>query len=196
MAENIHTEFHRFLDRAAKETLLAQKGVVIWMTGLSGSGKSTIANAAERALHAEGRMTTILDGDNLRSGLNQDLGFTDEDRSENIRRTAEVARLFASQGIITFVSVITPKNAFRAAARHIVGADYHEIYIKASFEDCAARDPKGLYQKAAAGKVQNFTGRDSGFEEPDDPQLVLDTTAHSVDECTTNLIVYIREATQ
>lgn len=191
MADHIHPEFHRFLTQQDKESLLGQHGIVVWMTGLSGSGKSTIANATERRLHEMGRITTILDGDNLRTGLNRDLGFSDDDRQENIRRTAEVAKLFASQGIITFVSLITPKNVFRHTARQIVGAGYCEVFIRASYEQCAERDPKGLYKKAATGQVNQFTGKDSGFEEPDSAELVLDTGSHSVDECTTILIAHV-----
>jgi adenylylsulfate kinase len=190
--ENIHTQFHRFLPGADKEHLLGQRGTVAWMVGLSGSGKSTIAAAAERALQAEGRFAVILDGDNLRSGLNRNLGFTDEDRRENVRRTAEVARLFASQGVIVLVSLITPREEFRAMAREIVGPDYTEIYVRAPFELCAERDPKGLYRKAAAGGIENFTGRDSGFEEPTAANLVLDTAAASVDECATRLVALLR----
>ncbi len=193
MQENIHTEFHRFLTPADKERLLGQRGGVFWMIGLSGSGKSTIANAAERALHEAGRLTTILDGDNLRSGLNSNLGFTDDDRRENIRRTAEVAKLFASAGAITFVSLITPREAFRSMAREVVGPAYHEIYVRASFESCAARDPKGLYKKAAAGAVANFTGKDSRFEEPEHPDLLLDTEAESAESCGASLTKFIRE---
>jgi adenylylsulfate kinase len=191
--ENIHTQFHRFLQPADKELLLGQRGVVAWLIGLSGSGKSTIAAAAERTLHAEGRMVTILDGDNLRSGLNADLKFSDDDRRENVRRVAEVARLFASQGVITLVSLITPREEFRAAARQIVGPAYVEIYVRAPFELCAERDPKGLYKKASAGGIANFTGRDSGFEEPVSPNLVLDTAAASVEECTALLVAILRE---
>jgi adenylylsulfate kinase len=191
--ENIHTQFHRFLSIAEKERLLGQYGVVAWLIGLSGSGKSTIAAAVERALHAEGRMAVILDGDNLRSGLNSDLKFSDDDRRENVRRVAEVAKLFASQGMITLVSLITPREEFRAQAREIVGPAYGEIYVKAPFELCAARDPKGLYKKAAAGGIANFTGRDSGFEEPERANLVLDTAASSVEECTAQLVAYLRE---
>jgi adenylylsulfate kinase len=191
--ENIHTQFHRFLSPAEKERLLGQRGVVAWLIGLSGSGKSTIAVATERALHEEGRFTVILDGDNLRSGLNRDLKFSDEDRRENVRRVAEVAKLFASQGIVTLVSLITPREEFRVQAREIVGSAYSEIYVKAPFELCAARDPKGLYKKAAAGGIQNFTGRDSGFEEPTQPNLVLDTAESSVEECTARLVAYLRQ---
>jgi len=193
LPENIHTEFHRFLTPADKERLLGQRGCVAWLIGLSGSGKSTIANAAERLLHDEGRFTAILDGDNLRSGLNRDLKFSDEDRRENIRRVAEVAKLFASQGAVTFVSLITPREEFRKMAREIVGSAYSEIYVKAPFELCAERDPKGLYKKAADGGIANFTGRDSGFEEPVEPNLVLDTAASSVEECTARLVAYLRE---
>lgn len=191
--ENIHTQFHRFLSTAEKEHLLGQRGVVAWLIGLSGSGKSTIAAAVERALHDEGRVAVILDGDNLRSGLNSDLKFSDDDRRENVRRVAEVAKLFASQGIVTLVSLITPREEFRAQARGIVGPSYGEIYVKAPYELCAERDPKGLYKKAAAGGIANFTGRDSGFEEPERANLVLDTAASSVEECAARLVAYLRE---
>jgi len=161
------------------------------MYGLSGSGKSTIANAAERNLHASGRFTAILDGDNLRSGLNRNLGFSDADREENIRRTAEVAKIFASQGVMTFVTLITPRNVFRRMARTIVGGRFIEVYVKTSFEICARRDPKGLYKKADAGAIGNFTGRDSNFEEPNNADLVLDTEGNSVDECATQLTAHL-----
>ena len=189
---NIHPETRRFLDRAAKEELLRQKGVVLWLYGLSGSGKSTIANEVERVLHGDGRMTVILDGDNLRTGLNSNLGFSDEDRTENVRRVAETAKLLARQGIIVFVSVITPLRRHRAAAREIVGAsDFHEIYVKADFDTCAERDPKGLYAKAKEGKIGQFTGKDSGFEEPENAELVLDTQSLSVEQCTADLLGYL-----
>ena len=192
---NIHPETRRFLDRAAKEDLLRQKGVVLWLYGLSGSGKSTIANEVERVLHSEGRMTVILDGDNLRTGLNSNLGFSDEDRTENVRRVAETAKLLAGQGIIVLVSVITPLRRQRAAAREIIGPDFHEIYVKADFDTCAERDPKGLYAKAKEGKIGQFTGKDSGFEEPEDPALLLDTQARSIDQCAADLLGYWRSVT-
>ncbi len=175
MAENIHTQFHRFVSPEEKEALLGQSGVVLWMYGLSGSGKSTIAAALERKLHDQGRFVVILDGDNFRHGLNSDLGFSDQDRKENVRRVSEVARMFASQGIIVLVSVITPKQALRDQARKIVGSSFREIFIKASYETCAKRDPKGLYAKVAAGEIKQFTGKDSGFEEPSSPDLLIDT---------------------
>ena len=189
---NIHPEARRFLDRAAKEKLLAQSGTVLWLYGLSGSGKSTIANEAERALHGDGRMTVILDGDNLRTGLNRNLGFSDDDRTENVRRVAETAKLLAEQGIIVFVSVITPLRRHRAAAKEIIGRDFHEIYVKADFETCQKRDPKGLYAKAKEGKIGQFTGKDSGFEEPEAAALVLDTQSLSVEQCSADLLRYLR----
>lgn len=189
---NIHPETRRFLNRAAKEDLLRQKGVVLWLYGLSGSGKSTIANEVERVLHGEGRMTVILDGDNLRTGLNSNLGFSDEDRTENVRRVAETAKLLAGQGIIVLVSVITPLRRHRAAAREIIGPDFHEIYVRADFDTCAERDPKGLYAKAKEGKIGQFTGKDSGFEEPEEPALLLDTQARSIDQCAADLLGYWR----
>jgi adenylylsulfate kinase len=192
---NIHPETRRFLDRAAKEELLRQKGVVLWLYGLSGSGKSTIANEVERVLHGEGCMTVILDGDNLRTGLNSNLGFSDDDRTENVRRVAETAKLLAGQGIIVLVSVITPLRRHRAAAREIIGPDFHEIYVKADFDTCAERDPKGLYAKAKEGKIGQFTGKDSGFEEPEDPALLLDTQARSIDQCAADLLGYWRSVT-
>lgn len=190
---NIHTEFHRFLHRQDKENLLGQRGIVVWMCGLSGSGKSTIANAAERILHEEGRFTTILDGDNLRSGLNSNLGFSDDDRLENIRRFAEVSKIFVSQGIITFVSAITPRGELRDLARGVLGVDLFEVYIKASYEACEKRDVKGLYAKAARGEIAHFTGKDGSFEPPHDADLVLDTETTSIEEAASTLLAAIRE---
>ncbi len=185
---NIHPEFHRFLHRQDKENLLGQRGVVIWLCGLSGSGKSTIANAAERVLHQQGRFTTILDGDNLRTGLNSNLGFTDQDRLENIRRISEVAKIFVSQGIITFVSAITPRGELRDLARGILGKDLFEVYIKASYEACEKRDVKGLYAKAARGEIAHFTGKDGSFEPPHNPDLTLDTERVSIEDAAFELL--------
>lgn len=176
--ENLYPVFDRMLPRAAKEELLGQSGAVIWMYGLSGSGKSTLANRLERELHAAGRLVKVLDGDNVRTGLNRNLGFSDEDRLENIRRVAEVAKLFADCGVVVIASFITPNNELRRLARGIIGDDdLLEVYVRASYETCAERDPKGLYAKVKAGEVKQFTGRDSGFEEPDRPDLVIDTEA-------------------
>lgn len=190
---NIHPEFHRFLNRQDKETLLKQRGIVVWMCGLSGSGKSTIANAAERVLHQQGRFTTILDGDNLRTGLNSNLGFSDDDRLENIRRVAETAKIFVSQGIITFVSAITPKGELRDLARGILGKDLFEVYIKASYEACEKRDVKGLYAKAARGEIKHFTGKDGSFEPPQNADLVLDTESSTIEDAAFELLEAIRE---
>jgi adenylylsulfate kinase len=188
MTTNIHTEFHRFLQREDKERLLGQRGIVIWLCGLSGSGKSTIANAAERVLHQQGRATVILDGDNMRAGLNANLGFSDDDRLENIRRIAEVAKLFAAQGIITLVSAITPRGELRDVARGILGTDFFEVYVRASYEACAARDVKGLYAKAAKGEIEHFTGKDSSFEEPMQADLILDSEELDLEECVDALL--------
>ena len=182
MLTDIHP--HATLPRHAKEVLLGQKGAVLWFCGLSGSGKSTIASALEQVLHDKGRFCVRLDGDNLRTGLNSNLGFTDDDRLENIRRTAELAKILASNGVIVLCSLITPRGELRDMARGILGSDFSEIYVKASYEACAERDPKGLYAKAAEGKVQHFTGRDSAFEDPQEPQSTLDTEVLSVEDAT------------
>ncbi|PXA03552.1 adenylyl-sulfate kinase [Coraliomargarita sinensis] len=189
--ENIHTEFHRMLDRGAKEAQLKQRGHVFWFYGLSGSGKSTLANALERKLAEQGYVTKILDGDNIRSRLNADLGFSDEDRQENIRRIAEVARLFLDSGIVVIASFITPKRELRANALEIVGTeDFTPVYIEASFETCAERDVKGLYAKAAAGGVKDFTGKDSSFEAPEEgaPDWTITTDGQSEEQCLEQLL--------
>ncbi len=194
MAENIYPEFARMLGRNEKERLLRQRGLVVWMYGLSGSGKSTLANALERRLHADGLLTQILDGDNIRSGLNRNLGFSDDDRAENIRRIAEVAKLYLHTGVITLTSFITPRRDLRQLARATVGAaDFLEVYIRASFETCAKRDPKGLYAKVAAGEVEQFTGRDSGFEEPEeaDDAHIVDTEANDLTACLERLYTLV-----
>ena len=169
-AENIHPIFHRSLDRSSKETLLGQKGCVIWLYGLSGAGKSTLAIALEKEkrLHTDGIMTQLLDGDNIRTGLNRNLGFTDADRKENIRRIAEVAKLFANAGIVTIASFITPKKELRTLAREVIREpDFREVFVTCSFETCERRDVKGLYAKVKSGDIKNFTGKDSSFEPPE-----------------------------
>ncbi len=181
--ENLYPTFDKMLPREAKETLLGQRGLVVWMYGLSGSGKSTLANLLERRLHEEGRFVKVLDGDNVRTGLNNNLGFSDEDRAENIRRVSEVAKLFADSGVITLTSFITPVESLRANARAVIGSDdLLEVYVKASFDACAERDPKGLYAKVKAGEVKNFTGKDSAFEEPENADLVIDTELQTEEE--------------
>ena len=187
--DHIYPVFDKMLPREAKETLLGQRGVVIWMYGLSGSGKSTLANLLERRLHEEGRLVKVLDGDNIRSGLNSNLGFSDEDRLENIRRVAEVSKLFSDSGIVTINSFITPLEELRTMAREIIGSeDLLEVYVKASFEACAERDPKGLYAKVKAGEVKHFTGKDSAFEEPQNADLIIDTETLSEQESLAVLI--------
>lgn len=169
-----------YADRCA---LLEQKGVVVWFTGLSGSGKSTIAVELEKQLTAEGRLVYRLDGDNIRHGLNGDLGFSAQERDENIRRIAEVAALFKDAGIITLVSFIAPFRRMRAFAREKAGeAGFVEVYVKATIETCAQRDPKGLYQKALKGEISDFTGISSPYEEPEHPEIMIDTTKNSVEE--------------
>jgi adenylylsulfate kinase len=191
-ANNIHPEFSRQLGKDSKEALLGQRGIVLWLCGLSGSGKSTLANALERSLHTEGKYVIILDGDNLRSGLNADLGFSDEDRNENIRRTAEVAKILSSNGAIVILSLITPQEEFRAKAREIIGESYQEIYIKADFETCKQRDVKGLYAKQAKGEIKNFTGAGSNFVAPESPDLVIDTETLTEEESLQKLIEFYK----
>lgn len=183
---------HATLPRFDKEMQLGQKGTVLWLCGLSGSGKSTIAAALEQVLHDKGRYSIRLDGDNLREGLNSNLGFSDDDRLENIRRTAELAKILAANGVIVICSLITPRGAFRDLARGTLGRDFKEIYIKANYATCEARDPKGLYSKAAKGEISQFTGRDSVFEEPQEPDLILDTDTLSVADSVFEILEYLR----
>lgn len=163
--------------------LLGQRGCVLWLTGLSGSGKSTIARGLEYRLIHSGRVSYVLDGDEIRSGLNKDLDFSQTQREENIRRISEVARLFAECGIICITSFISPLRAYRDMARKIIGPDrFFEIYLDASLEVCEGRDPKGMYKKARAGLIKNFTGIDSIYEAPENPDIRLDTAGHTPDE--------------
>lgn len=195
MSGDIHPEFYRQLGREAKEARMGQRGVVVWLYGLSGSGKSTLAHLLERSLHEAGHATVLLDGDNLRTGLNSGLGFTEDDRRENIRRVAEVAKLFVQSGMVTICSFISPYRSLRSLARQIIGEDdFLEVYVHATFESCTRRDPKGLYKKAAEGRVAHFTGRDSVFEEPDSEftGLRLDTEAESKEESLARLLEVVR----
>lgn len=190
--ENIYHVFDRMLPRADREAALKQRSHVLWLFGLSGSGKSTLALALERELFQRGLFAQVLDGDNIRSGLNRDLGFSDEDRLENIRRIAEVAKLFKEAGVITITSFICPKEELRAMAKEIVGeADFSDIYVKASYERCQERDPKGLYKKVQAGQVKQFTGKDSGFEEPSAPALIIDTENENIEKSVQRLLDYV-----
>lgn len=181
--KNIHPIFSRTLTVEDKERSLNQKAKVIWLTGLSGSGKSTIAIELEKQLHTRGILTQLLDGDNVRTGINNNLGFSDEDRLENIRRISEVSKLFLNCGIVTINSFVSPTKDVRDLARSIIGEDnYYEIYIKASVEACEKRDVKGLYAKARRGEIKDFTGISAPFDIPNNCQLVVDTEALSVDE--------------
>ncbi len=168
--------------REDREKLLGQKGIVVWFTGLSGSGKSTIAVELEKKLLSDGKLVYRLDGDNVRHGLNKDLGFSPEDRRENIRRISEVAKLFMDAGLIVLCSFISPTLKIRKMAREIVGKGFVEVYVKADLEECKRRDPKGLYVKAIAGEIKEFTGISSPYEEPESPELVVDTCKLGVKE--------------
>ena len=190
---NIHPVTSDNLSREAKEARFRQRARVIWCYGLSGSGKSTLAIALERRLHAEGFTTHVLDGDNVRMGLNRDLGFSETDRAENIRRVAEVSRLFLQAGVIVIDSFITPTRALRKLARDIVGsADFIEVYVQASWTTCEQRDPKGLYAKATLGQVRQFTGRDAPFESPEQADLVINTDVESVEQSLERLYRHVR----
>lgn len=165
------------MTRQDKERLLRQRGVMIWFTGLSGSGKSTIALGVERELHQRGLLCRILDGDNIRTGINAGLGFSAEDRHENIRRIAEVGKLFVETGIITLAAFVSPTNEYRQLARDIIGAeDFLEIYVSTPLEECERRDVKGLYARARRGEVKDFTGISAPFEAPEHPALCIDTS--------------------
>ncbi|CAA9265339.1 MAG: Adenylylsulfate kinase [uncultured Adhaeribacter sp.] len=189
MAENIHPIFDQTLTRTDKETLLQQRAVVIWMAGLSGSGKSTLAKGLEYILHQQGHLTQLLDGDNLRSGINNNLGFSEADRLENIRRSAEMAKLFLNAGLVTICSLISPTEEIRNMAKNIIGTEnYYEVYINAPFEVCAQRDVKGLYKKALNGEIKNFTGLDAPFEAPVKPDLEIRTDQESYEDSLQKLL--------
>ncbi len=183
MEKNIHPIFDRLLQRSDREALLQQNSKVLWLTGLSGSGKSTIAQLLERKLFNQGFFAQVLDGDNIRSGINNNLGFSIEDRRENIRRIAEIARLFLNSGIITINSFISPTIAIRDFAKTIIGeGDFIEIYINAPLEVCEQRDVKGLYKKARKGEIKGFTGIDSPYEAPENPALEIKSNELSAEE--------------
>ncbi|HJA87926.1 MAG TPA: adenylyl-sulfate kinase [Candidatus Parabacteroides intestinavium] len=186
---HIYPIFDKMMTRQDKESLLHQKGVMVWFTGLSGSGKSTIAIALERELHKRGFLCRILDGDNIRSGINNNLGFTEADRVENIRRIAEVGKLFVDTGIITLAAFISPNNEIREMAASIIGKDdFLEIYVSTPITECERRDVKGLYAKARKGEIKNFTGVSAPFEAPSHPALSLDTSVLSVEESVNKLL--------
>lgn len=189
---HIYPIFDKMLGRSDKEALLGQRGIMIWFTGLSGSGKSTVAIALERELQKRGLLCRILDGDNIRSGINNNLGFSAEDRVENIRRIAEIGKLFVDTSIITLAAFISPNNDIREMAARIIGKeDFMEIYVSTPLEECERRDVKGLYAKARRGEIRNFTGISAPFEAPEHPALSLDTSVLSVEESVNQLLALI-----
>lgn len=191
-ATNIYPIFDRMMSRDDKEQLLKQQGMMLWFTGLSGSGKSTVAIALERELHSRGLLCRILDGDNIRSGINNNLGFSAEDRVENIRRIAEVGRLFVDTGIITIAAFISPNNQLREMAAEIIGKDdFVEVFVSTPLEECEKRDVKGLYAKARRGEIKNFTGISAPFEAPEHPDITLDTSKLPVEESVKILLDYV-----
>ena len=192
MAENIHPIFNRLLQRSDKEQQLKQKSKALWFTGLSGSGKSTIAQHLERKLYNEGFFVQVLDGDNIRAGINNNLSFSPEDRAENIRRIAEIAKLYLNTGVITLNSFISPTKAIRAKAKEIIGEeDFIEIFINTPLEVCEARDVKGLYKKARKGEIKGFTGIDAPYEVPENPALNVKTANKSIDKSVEEIFEHI-----
>ena len=183
MENNIYPIFSKMQTREEKETLLGQRGITLWFTGLSGSGKSTVAIALEKKLSSEGILCRIIDGDNVRCGLNAGLGFSPQDRKENIRRIAEVCKLFTQTGIVTLATFISPTREIRGMARDIIGEeDFMEVFIATPLEECEKRDVKGLYARARKGEIKEFTGISSPFEEPEDPDVRIDTSCLSLEE--------------
>jgi adenylylsulfate kinase len=189
---NIFPIYDRMMTREDKERLLHQRGLMIWFTGLSGSGKSTIALGVERELHQRGLLCRILDGDNIRSGINAGLGFSAEDRRENIRRIAEVGKLFVDTGVVTLAAFVSPTNEYRQLARDIIGAeDFIEVYVSTPLEECERRDVKGLYARARRGEVKEFTGISAPFEVPEHPALCLDTSVLPLQESVRRVVELI-----
>jgi adenylylsulfate kinase len=192
-ATNITWHEHK-ISHEDRENLLNQKGVVLWFTGLSGSGKSTVANEVAYMLHQMGKITYVLDGDNIRTGLNKNLGFSPEDRDENIRRISEVSKLFADAGVITCTAFISPYRKLRNFCREILGPGrFFEVYCKASLETCESRDPKGLYKKAREGIIKEFTGISAPYEEPENPEVLVDTDKYNIEESAELVINKLQE---
>lgn len=192
---NIYPIYDKMMTRADKEALLGQKGMMIWFTGLSGSGKSTIALSLERELDKRGVLCRILDGDNIRSGINRNLGFSEEDRVENIRRIAEVGKLFVDTGIVTIAAFISPTNQLREMAAEIIGKDdFREIYVSTPLSVCEQRDVKGLYARARRGEIKDFTGVSAPFEAPEHPALSLDTSKLTLEEAVNQVLQLIFES--
>lgn len=189
---NIFPIFDELLQKTDKEQLLKQKSIAVWMTGLSGSGKSTVAKGLERYLHNHGFLTQLLDGDNIRVGINNNLGFSKEERTENIRRIAEVTKLFINCGVITINCFVSPTKEIRQMAKDIIGVNnFIEVFINASVAECEKRDIKGLYAKARAGEIKNFTGIDAPYEAPNNAAVVVNTAELSINESTQKVLDYI-----
>ncbi|MCA0988717.1 adenylyl-sulfate kinase [Guptibacillus algicola] len=192
MDKHIHWQSHS-IQKKDRQLLHEHKSYIVWFTGLSGSGKSTIANELEKALHSRGLSTFLLDGDNLRHGLNADLGFQEDDRKENIRRVGEVAKLFVESGTVVLTAFISPYNSDREMVRNLVGADeFIEVYIDCPLEECEKRDPKGLYEKVRTGEIKEFTGISAPYEAPQSPDVTLYTAIYSVPDCVHQLVNYLR----
>ena len=195
MVENIYPIYDQMMSREDKEQLLGQRGVMVWFTGLSGSGKSTVAMSVERELHKRGILCRILDGDNIRSGINNNLGFSQEDRTENIRRIAEIGKLFVHTGIVTLACFVSPTRDIREMARDIIGSDdFKEVYVSTPLQECERRDVKGLYARARKGEVKDFTGISAPFEAPAHPALSIDTSRLTLEESTMAVVQMILRA--
>lgn len=192
MKENIYPIYEQMMSRADKERLLGQRGMMVWFTGLSGSGKSTIAMGVERELHKRGILCRILDGDNIRAGINSNLGFSADDRRENIRRIAEIGKLFVQTGVVTLACFVSPTNDVRRLARSIIGSDdYREIFVSTPLQECERRDVKGLYARARRGEVKDFTGISAPFEIPENPAMEIDTSRLSLEESVNRVVEMI-----
>lgn len=191
--ENIHTYKYR-VGKEEKNKKLGHKSPVIWLTGLSGSGKSTLANALDQRLFDRNIKTYVLDGDNIRTGLSNDLGFSNEDRKENMRRISEVANLFSDSGTLVITAFISPFKEGREKAKELIGEDnFFEVHVDCNLETCESRDPKGLYKKARAGEIKKFTGIDSPYEKPSNPDVVVETNLYNVDECVDKIIFWLEK---
>lgn len=191
MEKNIHWQSHS-IQKKDRQLLHQHKSYIVWFTGFSGSGKSTVANELEKALHSRGLSTFLLDGDNLRHGLNSDLGFQESDRKENIRRVGEVSKLFVDSGIVVLTAFISPYKSDREMVRNLVGADeFIEVHVDCPIEECEKRDPKGLYEKVRTGKIKEFTGISAPYEAPESPDVVLYTATDSVYDCVQKLVNYL-----
>ncbi len=193
MNKHIFPLWDQMVTRQERQKFLHQRAAVFWITGLSGAGKTTLAKYVERQMFNEGYFCQLLDGDNIRAGINNNLSFSQQDRTENIRRLAEIAKLYLESGIITFCSFISPTNSSRNMAKEIIGdKDFYEVYIKASVEECEKRDVKGLYNKARAGEIKDFTGISSPYEPPQDPAITIDTDQQSIEQSSLQLYTFVR----